>query len=199
MKILFIGANGTIGKKVSAELKGRHEVITAGRNCGDIRVDVTSVESIKNLFKEVTNIDACICTTGTGHYGDFQTMTEENVYVGIKGKLMGQVNVVLTGQHYLNDGGSFTLVSGVLAEDPAKNSTNVAMVNGALNSFVLAAAQELKRGIRINVVSPGLVEDSFDRYGPLFPGFDPVPMTRVVNAFIKSVEGAITGKIIRVL
>lgn len=198
MRILIIGANGTLGSKTAKELSQRHEIITAGRNSGEIRVDISSVDSIKNLFKNVSNIDACICTAGTGYYGDFETLTEEKMLQGIKGKLLGQVNVVLIGQHYLNDNGSFTLVSGILAEDPAKNSTCVALINGAINSFVLSAAQELKRGIRINAISPGLVEDSFERYGKLFPGFTPVPMQKVVTGFVKSIEGAVNGKIIKI-
>jgi NAD(P)-dependent dehydrogenase (short-subunit alcohol dehydrogenase family) len=78
------------------------------------------------------------------------------------------------------------LTSGIAAEHPAKNGTCVAMLNGALNSFVLAAAQELKKGQCINVVSPGLVEDSWERYGALFPGYNLVPMQKLVNAYLLS-------------
>jgi NAD(P)-dependent dehydrogenase (short-subunit alcohol dehydrogenase family) len=124
-------------------------------------------------------------------------MTEAHLLPSLKGKLLGQVNVVLIGQHFLNDNGSFTLTSGILADEPAKNSACGAMISGALNSFVLAASLELKRDIRINAVSPGVVEDSFEKYGSEFPGFNPVPMTKVVNAYLKSVEGVINGQTIK--
>jgi len=197
MKILLIGGRGTIGKKLAAAL-GNHELIIAGRNSGDEQVDIASIASIEKLFKRLTELDACVCTAGTGYYGDFQTMKEEDMLPGIKGKLLGQINLVLIGKEYLREGGSFTLTSGVAAEMPARNGTTVAMINGAINSFVLGAAQELKQDKRINAVSPGLVEDSLERYGALFPGYDPVPMSRVVNAYVRSIEGALNGEIIKV-
>lgn len=198
MKIILIGGHGTIGKTVAAALSSRHEVVTAGRSSGDIRVDITAEESIEKMFRELKTVDACICTAGTGYYGDFATMRQHHMMAGIQGKLMGQMNLVLIGKDYLSEGGSFTLTSGVASEMPAKNGTCVAMINGAVNSFVLGASQELKKDQRINVVSPGLVEDSGERYGALFPGYNLVPMQRVVNAYLLSVEGAVNGRIIKV-
>jgi NAD(P)-dependent dehydrogenase (short-subunit alcohol dehydrogenase family) len=198
MKIVLIGGHGTIGKKVAAALSPRHELIIAGRSSGDIQVDITAATSIEDMFRQLKTVDACICTAGTGYYGDFHTMQEQHMTGGIAGKLMGQVNLVLIGKQYLTEGGSFTLTSGIAAEHPAKNGTCVAMINGAVNSFVLGAAQELKKEQRINVVSPGLVEDSWERYGAMFPGYNLVPMHKLVNAYLLSVEGAVNGKIIKV-
>lgn len=198
MKILLVGGHGTIGKRVAAALDVRHELVIAGRNSGDVRVDISSEGSILEMFRQVGKIDACICTAGTGFYGPFSTMTAEQMRPGLEGKLMGQVNLVLIGKEFLQEGGSFTLTSGIASEVPARNGTCVAMLNGAINSWVLGAAQELKQDRRINAVSPGLVEDSFERYGALFPGYDLVPMRKVVNAYLLSVEGAITGKILKV-
>lgn len=198
MKILLVGGNGTIGKKVAAALAERHELVIAGRNSGDVQVDIASEVSIAAMFNQVGKIDACICTAGTGYYGPFASMTAADMQPGLAGKLMGQVNLVLIGKEYLNEGGSFTLTSGIASEMPARNGICVAMINGAINSWVLGAAQELKQDRRINAVSPGLVEDSFERYGSFFPGYDVVPMSKVVNAYVLSVEGAITGKILKV-
>lgn len=197
MKIVLIGGRGTIGKRVAAALT-KHDLIFAGRSSGDEQVDISSPASIEKLFRKLRSVDACICTAGTGYYGDFQTMTEEHMTAGIRGKLLGQINLVLIGKDYLSAGGSFTLTSGIAAEMPAKNGTTVAMINGAINSFVLGAAQELKQDKRINAVSPGLVEDSLERYGAFFPGYDTVPMHRVANAYVRSVEGALNGEIIKV-
>ncbi|MBO2009444.1 short chain dehydrogenase [Hymenobacter negativus] len=198
MKILLIGGHGTIGKRVAAAFAGTHELITAGRNSGDVRVDLASEASIEAMFQQLGSVDACICTAGTGYYGDFHTVRQADLMPGIEGKLLGQVNLVLIGQRYLAASGSFTLTSGIAAEHPARNGAAVAMLNGALNSFVLAAAQELRHGQRINVVSPGLVEDSRERYGALFPGYNLVPMPKLVNAYILSVQGAVNGKILKV-
>jgi|SRR5882757_2803813 len=198
MKVLIIGGHGTIGKRVVAALSPRHDIIIAGRNSGDVQVDLSAEASIEKMFRKLEWVDACICTAGTGYYGDFATMRETHLTAGIQGKLLGQVNIVLIGKDYMREGGSFTLTSGVAAELPARNGTCVAMINGAINSFVLGASQELKQDKRINAVSPGLVEDSMERYGHLFPGYNPVPMNRVANGYVLSVEGALNGQIIKV-
>jgi len=199
MKILLIGGHGTIGKRIATAFSSRgHEVIVAGRNSGTVQVDITSPASIKAMYTTVGNIDACICTAGTGYYGPFDTMTTEMMLPGLQGKLLGQVNLVLIGKDYLNPGGSFTLTSGIAAEHPARNGTCVAMINAAVNSFVLGAAQEMKQERRINAVSPGLVEDSKDRYGAFFPGYNLVPMDKLANAYILSTEGAVNGRILKV-
>ena len=58
MKILIIGGNGTIGKKVSHRLSEKHEVLVAGRNSGDVTVDFSDSDSIKKMFETVGNVDA---------------------------------------------------------------------------------------------------------------------------------------------
>jgi hypothetical protein len=102
-------------------------------------------------------------------------LTPEKFDVGLRDKLMGQVNVVLAAQDALVDGGSFTLTSGILSEDPIRLGVCASLVNGALESFVRAAAIELPRGLRINIVSPTLLQESVPAYGPYFPGYKPVP------------------------
>ena len=197
MKILIIGGKGTIGSKVSAHFSKKHEVIIAGRNSGDVQVDMADSASIKRMFEAVGKMDAMVCTAGEAKWATFDSMTEEDFYIGIKSKLMGQVNLVRIGKDYINPGGSFTLSTGILADHPVLLTTSPAMVNGAIHSFVKAASLELENGIRINVVSSGLVEDAVDHYEAYFPGHNPIPMKKVVNGFVKSVEGAGNGEIIR--
>ncbi|TFF29750.1 short chain dehydrogenase [Mucilaginibacter psychrotolerans] len=197
MKIIVIGATGTIGKKVTVALKTKHEVITAGSKSGDLQVDITSTTSIEAFYKKVGTFDALVSITGAGHFGPLPTMTPDDFNTGINSKLMGQVNLVLIGQHYINPKGSFTLTSGILDRDPVVNGANLSAVNGALNAFVTAAAIELENGVRINAVSPGVVEDSPD-YFDTFPGHIPVTMDRVVAGYEKSILGAGTGKVITV-
>ena len=124
-------------------------------------------------------------------------METPNRDVGIRKKMMGQINLVMIGKEFIHDNGSFTLTSGILAEDPIPKGTGFSMVNGALHGFVTGAAIELSRGIRINVVSPGVVEDAEELF-PFFPGHNPVSMERVVSGYVKSVEGKINGEIIRI-
>jgi NAD(P)-dependent dehydrogenase (short-subunit alcohol dehydrogenase family) len=197
MKIIIIGASGTIGKKVTEAFKDKHEVITAGSKSGDFQLDITLPESIEAFYKKVGPFDALISTTGSGHFGLLTSTTPADFKKGVESKLLGQVNLVLIGQHYINPKGSFTLTSGILSEDPVINGANLGTINGGLNAFVLAASIELENSVRINAVSSGVVEDS-PGYFEYFPGHKPVTMDKVVNAYIKSVLGAITGQVIRV-
>jgi len=198
MKILIIGGKGTIGKKVSSHFSKDHAVLIGGRNSGDVQVDIADSESIKAMFESNANIDAVVCIAGEAKWAAFDTMTEEDFYIGLRSKLMGQVNLVRIGQDYLNAGGSFTLTTGILADDPVMLTSSPAMVNGGIHSFVKAAAMEMKNGHRINVVSSGLVEDALDKYEAYFPGHNPIPMHKVVNGYVKSVQGKGNGEIIRI-
>ena len=197
MKILIIGGKGTIGKKVSSHFSKDHDVLIGGRNSGDVQLDIADSESIKAMFESNANIDAVVCIAGEAKWAAFDTMTEEDFYIGLRSKLMGQVNLVRIGQDYLNAGGSFTLTTGILADDPVMLTTSPAMVNGGIHSFVKAAAMEMKNGHRINVVSSGLVEDALDKYEAYFPGHNPIPMHKVVNGYVKSVQGKGNGEVIR--
>lgn len=199
MKILVVGgASGTIGKTVAKHLSVKHEVITAGRKSGDFRVDIDSIDSIRSLFAHTGKVDAVVSCAGATKWAPFDEMSEEDFYVGIKSKLMGQINLVRVGQEFVEKGGSFTLTTGVLADDPVFGTTNAAMVNNGIHGFVTAVAMELKNGQRINVVSPGLVEDSAERLGDHFPGHIPVSMNKVAAGYVRSVEGWKTGEIIRI-
>ena len=197
MKILIIGGKGTIGKKVSDHFSKKHEVLIAGRNSGDIVVDIVNSQSIEAMFESTGKVDAVVCIAGEAKWAAFDSMTEEDFYIGLKNKLMGQVNLVRIGRTYLNAGGSFTLSTGILADHPVELTSSPAMVNGAIHSFVKAVSLELQNGTRINVVSSGLVEDAVEKYEAYFPGHNPIPMKKVINGYVKSVLGKGTGDIIR--
>lgn len=195
MKILIIGGSGTIGEAVANELSPRHEIIIAARTHGTLKVDIEDLESIRKMYQSVGKLDAVISTTGQVHFGPLTEMTHEQYRIGLNSKLMGQVQLVLSGLNTLNDGGSFTLTSGILNRDPIRYGSSASMVNSALEGFVIGAAIEMPRGIRINVVSPTVLQESMTTYGEYFRGFQPVPAATVALAYSKSVEGAQTGKV----
>lgn len=197
MKILIVGGNGTIGKKVSEHLAKKHELVIAGRSSGDVQVDIADSHSIQTMFDTVGKVDAIVCIAGEAKWGAFDSLTEDDYYIGLRSKLMGQVNLVRIGKDYLNDNGSITLSTGILADFPVATTASAAMVNGGIHSFVKAVALELRTQCRINVVSSGLVEDSVYKYEDYFPGHNPIPMTKIVNGYVKSIEGHDTGLIIR--
>jgi NAD(P)-dependent dehydrogenase (short-subunit alcohol dehydrogenase family) len=198
MKIVVFGAHGTIGRAVVEELSQRHEIISAGRSRGEHRVDIADLAAVRALFAKIGKVDALTCAAGNVHFGPLDQMTPELFKVGLNDKLMGQVNLVTAAAAALNDGGSITLVAGTLSNDPVRYGSSASMVNGAIESFVRAAAIELPAGLRINAVSPTVLEESLGAYGPFFRGAEAVPARRVALAFAKSVEGAQTGQVYRV-
>jgi NAD(P)-dependent dehydrogenase (short-subunit alcohol dehydrogenase family) len=199
MKVIVVGGTGTLGKAVVQELSPRHEIVTVGRSSGDAQVNITSTESIRKLFEQVGHFDALVSTVGSVHFGAFEEMDESHYAIGIQDKLMGQVNLVLLGREYVNDHGSFTLTSGILSHDPIRYGSSASMVNGAIDGFVTGAAIEMSRGVRLNAVSPGVVQESMEGYGPFFRGHEPVSAARVALAYSKSVEGLLNGQIFRVI
>ena len=199
MRVLVVGASGTIGRAVVAELAQRHEVITVGRSSGQLQTDITDPAAIRTMFESAGSVDALVSATGKVKFAPFEDMAAEDYDIGLKDKLMGQVNLVLIGRDFLSDGGSFTLTTGVLDSEPIRQGTSASMVNGAINAFVVAAAIEMPRGQRINVVSPGVIEEAMEDYAPFFRGFEPVPAARAALAYAKGVEGAQTGRVYRVL
>ena len=198
MKILIVGGNGTIGKVVANHFKQDHEVIIAGRTSGDITVNIAESSSIKTMFEKTGKLDAIICIAGEAKWAPFNQLSEEDYYIGLKSKLMGQVNLVRIGQHYLNSNGSITLTTGILADDPVVKTASASMVNGGIHSFVQAAALEMNQGIRLNVVSSGMVEDAYEKYKSYFPGHNPIPMPKVINGYARSVLGKGNGEIVRI-
>ena len=197
MKILLIGGNGTIGKKVKERLAKEHEVIVAGRSSGDITFNLNNSTSIKTMFEKVGKVDAIVSIAGEVKWDRLEKLSEEDYYNGIKNKQMGQVNLVRIGKNYVTKGGSITLTSGITGDKPEFMTTIAAMVNWAIHSFVRAVTLELDT-VRVNVVCPNMVEDSFEKFRNYFPGQTPVPMNKVVNGYIKCIEGKIRGEIIRI-
>ncbi len=198
MRIVLVGAGGTLGQAVAAELGARHDIVSVGKTRGERQVDMADFASVRRLFADIGAFDAVVSTAGHVHFGPMDAMGPPEYGVGLADKLMGQVNLVLAGRERIADGGSFTLTSGILTDDPIRFGTSASMVNGALEAFARAAAIELPRGLRINVVSPTLLAESLDQYGPYFRGFATVPAARAALAFAKSVEGAQTGQVYRV-
>lgn len=198
MRILVIGASGTLGRPLVAELERRHDVVTAGRSSGHVKVDIRSASSIAAMYQAAGQVDAVVCVAESGALDRFEDLTEEMLLDNMRGKFFGQINLVLIGQRYVQPGGSFTLTTGIFADEAWPGVTGGAVISGGLHSFVLSAAIELKRGLRINAVSPTMIADSAKDYGHLFPGMEPVSMPRLIAAYVRCIEGRhATGEIIR--
>jgi NAD(P)-dependent dehydrogenase (short-subunit alcohol dehydrogenase family) len=198
LRVLLIGAGGTLGRAVAAELAGRVDLISAGRNSGDLRLDLTDADSVRAALAQAGPLDAVVSAAGNVHFAPLLDMRAEHWAVGNADKLMGQVNLSQLAAQYLRDGGSITLTGGILSDHPIRQGASAALVNGALEAFVRSAAIELPRGIRINLVSPSVLVEAMDAYAPYFRGFEPVPAARAALAYARSVEGGQSGQVYRV-
>jgi NAD(P)-dependent dehydrogenase (short-subunit alcohol dehydrogenase family) len=192
MRVIVVGGTGTIGSAVVAALLAGHEVVAAGRTRGAVQVDLALPDSIRAMFQEVGRFDAVISAAGQAKFGSLDDLTDADYLFSFSNKLMGQVNLVRIGRQFIADGGSFTLTSGVLSQEPMKGSASISMVNAGLEGFVRAAALELPRGIRVNVVSPPWVTETL-----VARKMDPshgMPAASVALAYLTSVEGTMTGQ-----
>ena len=169
MKIIVVGASGAVGRTAVEALSSRHEIIAVGKSSGDIQIDIEDLDSIRLMYQKVGKVDAVVSAVGHGYFGAVNEMTSEQFMKGINHKVLPQVNLVLEGFEYINDGGSFTLTSGVLNRDPIPGGSCAAAANGALDGFVVGAAVDMPRGIRINAVSPEVLEASREKYDGFFP------------------------------
>ena len=195
MKIIIVGATGAVGKTAVDALSARHEVIRVGRTSGDVQMDIEDIDSIRAMYQQVGNVDAVVSAIGQVHFGAVHEMTSEQFMKGINQKVLPQVNLVLEGFDYVNDSGSFTVTSGVLNRDPIRGGSCAAAANGALDGFVRGAAVDMPRGIRINAVSPEVLEACRAKYDGFFHGHEHVLNEAVGLAYSKAVEGCLSGQI----
>ena len=195
MKILVIGANGTIGREIVKALAAGHEVLGASRTGSDVTVDIRDVESIKAMYANVGCVDAVISAAGSGAWKPLDQLTDEDFAISLRYKLMGQVNVIRYGFANVSDGGSITTTSGVLSYTPVREGAAISLVNAGLEGFTRAAALEAPRGMRVNVVSPPWVTETLIAMGATDTSHG-LPSAEVAKAYVRSVTGGETGKVI---
>jgi NAD(P)-dependent dehydrogenase (short-subunit alcohol dehydrogenase family) len=194
MRVCVVGGTGTIGSAVAAALEPRHQVVRVGHERGDRRVDLASKASIADLFAGTGPIDAVVSAAGLASFGALEELGDEDFRLGLENKLMGQINLVRVGVEHLADGGSFTLTSGVLSREPTPGSAAVSPVNAGVEAFARAAALELPRGLRVNVVSPPWVAETLEEMGR--DPSDGMPAADVARAYVESVEGDMDGQVL---
>lgn len=197
MKILIIGATGHIGKVAAAAFLERdHEILRASRS-SELSVDITETDSIHNLFERIEPVDAVIVSAGAVPFKPLAELSRNDYLSAFLAKTLGQIEVAKHALDHVNDRGSVTLTSGILAREPIATGAAAAMANGALESFVIAAAAEACRGIRINAVSPNVLA-SAPSYHSLFPGQRPVTDDEVGRGYVLAVESLVNGRTIAI-
>ena len=175
-------------------MQGRHELVLASRQQAHEKVDLSDPASIRALYKRVGKLDAVVSAAGEAKFSPLAKLTDDDFAFSLKSKLMGQVNLVRYGIDSVNDGGSFTLTSGVLASQPMIGSGAVSLVNSGIEGFTRAAALEAPRGIRVNIISPPWITETLIAFK-----MDPtggMPAADVARAYVDSIEGKQSGHVI---
>jgi len=197
MKIILIGSNGTIGSAIAQKLKkAGHSLLEVNLTSGNVHLDISSENAIQKFYEKAGPFDGLICAAGSACTGPLDSLEEKDFYNSIKSKLMGQVNLVIKGNHFINPGGFFTLTSGILAEEPNYNKSALGLVNGALNGFVINAALEMPNKVRINIVSPSILLESIPEQGQC-PGRSPIEADHVALHYLRTVNEKINGEVLR--
>jgi NAD(P)-dependent dehydrogenase (short-subunit alcohol dehydrogenase family) len=194
MRILVVGASGTIGRAVVSALQKDHDVLTASLHDKSLTVDIAIPSSITAMYRKAGTVDAVVSVAGQARFKPLADLTDADFEFCLSNKLMGQVNLVRLGFPAVRDKGSFTLTSGVLARSPMVGSAAISLVNAGLEGFARAAAFEAPRGIRVNVVSPPWVTETL-----VALGMDPapgLPAASVARAYVRSVTGSQTGAVL---
>ncbi|MFI6674938.1 short chain dehydrogenase [Kribbella sp. NPDC050470] len=199
MKILLVGATGTVGRAANDALVARgHEIVAAHRSSPGYPIDLTDPGSIQDVLDQAGPLDAVVCAAGTTPYGPWDELDRDAWLRGLSSKLLGQVELVRRGTGTVRTGGSFTVITGILAREPIRTGSIAAAVNGALEAWVVASAGELWGRYRLNAVSPTVLTESKDKYADTFPGYPTVDASVVGQAFVRSVESMETGRIYRI-
>jgi NAD(P)-dependent dehydrogenase (short-subunit alcohol dehydrogenase family) len=193
-RVVVVGGTGTIGSAVVAELERGFEVVVVGNTSGDLRVDISSKNSIRDLFEQVGEFDALVSAAGRAAFGPLDELDDDDFDLSLSNKLMGQVNLVRLGHEYVAPGGSFTLTSGILARKPMNGSAAISLVNAGIEGFVRAAALELDGTARVNVVSPEWVSETLDAMGR--DPDDGIPAADVARVFRDAITGTMTGTVL---
>ena len=195
MRILVIGATGTIGRAVVAALSASNEVIPASLRSTTLKVNLADPASIQQMYGSIGRLDAVVSTAGEAKFAPLGQLTDADFRFCLDNKLMGQVNLVRFGFEHLNDGGSFTLTTGVLAQSPIPGSAAISLVNAGLEGFIRAAALEAPRKIRVNAVSPPWVSETLQALK--MDASQGLPAAIVARAYVRSVTGTDTGSTLK--
>jgi len=195
-KIIVVGATGRLGRVVVGGLKD-YEVIRAGRSGPDLKIDALDFESVSDVFASVGSFDGLVSCIGGTPFKTFEELTMEDFATGLSKKCFSQLNLAKAAIPFLTENGSITLTSGIIGDEPILAGSCAAAANGALNMCVSTLAAEYAGKLRINIVSPSIIENSVEDYGMLFDGFEPTSEKRIIEVYRRTISAPISGRVLR--
>lgn len=131
----------------------------AKNELGDTRVEIFPCDignngQVEALFQKIDSLNHLVVTAADLPYGDFQTLTENDLMRAVRSKFLGLVFAAQQAASRLRPGGSISFTSGIATQRPMKGGATAAAINGAVEGLGRALALELAP-LRVNVLSPG--------------------------------------------
>ena len=194
-KIIVVGATGKLGRVVVEGLQKDYAVIRAGRSGPDLKIDAFDFESVSDILASVGPFDGLVSCIGGTPFKTFEELTMDDFAAGLSTKCFSQLNLAKAAIPFLSENGSITLTSGIIGDEPIIAGSCAAAANGALNMCVSTLAAEYAGKLRINIVSPSIIENSVDHYGMLFDGFEPSSNESIIHAYRRTISAPITGRV----
>ncbi|SPB16480.1 3-ketoacyl-ACP reductase [Caballeronia novacaledonica] len=192
MRVLLVGGTGMLGTEIKRILEPAHEVITASRKDSDVAVDLSDKASIVAMYEKVGKVGAVVCVGGAAKFAPLDALADDDYAFSLANKLMGQVNLVRCAIGHVDEGGSVTLTSGTLAQEPMVGGAAVSLVNAGVEGFARVAALELQGKLRVNVVSPGWVSETLTSMGK--DGSQGIAAADVAKVYKRAVDETMTGQ-----
>jgi len=120
-----------------------HEIVKVGRKSGDFQVEIENLESVRKLYQAVGSFDAVAIAAGEVVFAPLSELTAEKWRFRWK-QAHGSDQSGSGGDPVIKEKGSFTLVSGVLNDEPIFAGV-AGQPSRARWKFVRAAAIELPK------------------------------------------------------
>lgn len=189
MRILIIGASGTIGSAVAGELDDSgYVVLGASRRNARFSVDIGDGTSMRSLLERLRAVDALICTVGSGVYVPEADARMRGFDRALEPTVSGQMTLVRESLTHVRE--CIVLTAGMVAQDAEDAMVATPMSDGSLERFVRAAALEFASP-RVNVVAPPLVHETARRLGAA----NGVPAGRVAKMYRRVLESDAHGEV----
>ena len=138
-------------------------VAELGDRATGVRGDVANLEDLDRLFAQVREhfgrVDILFANAGIAPFVPFDAVTEEHFDTLFNINVRGLFFTVQKALPLLSEGASVILNASVVAQIGIPNTSVYSATKAAVRSLARTLAAELApRGIRVNVVSPGLIE-----------------------------------------
>ena len=140
------------------------DVAERGGKALAVQGDVSKAADVRRLFEETTkafgSVDVLVNNAGVYVFESIESASEEQFHRQFNTNVLGPVLAIREALKYIGPkGASIINVSSIASRVPVPTTSVYSATKGALNSLTLVLAAELgPRKIRVNTLSPGVVE-----------------------------------------